>query len=277
LLAASPAGQPSSWTLIVAAVSVALKEGMYWYMVRVGRHARSALIESNAWHHRSDALTSAVALVAIIGARAGFPLLDALGAIVIAVVIAVIGLRYGWQSFSELVDTGLDPERVHVVSAQIAAVPGVRHMRRLRTRTMGGHDAFADVGVFVDPLITLTEAHRISEAISARLVEHVDEIADVNVHIEPDGHADAEAAHDLPLREEIMPQLQAAWRHVPAAQDIQRVILHYLDDHIIAEVVLPVRHAADYAYLQQAFDEAAAAVDGLREVRLLLGRAGDIQ
>lgn len=271
LLDAAASGQPSVLALIVAAVSVALKEGMYWYTLRVGRRARSALIESNAWHHRSDALTSLVALAAIAGAMLGFPVLDAVGAVVIACVIAGVGLRYGWQSFRELVDTGLHPERLEVVRRQISAVPGVRHMRRLRTRTMGGHDAFADVGVFVDPYISLTEAHRISEAITTRLVAHVDEIADICVHIEPDGHADTLSAHTLPLREEIRSDLEAAWAHIPAAAVIQRMTMHYLDDAILVELLLPLAYADEQTRWQAQFDAVAAAFDGIRRIRLLFG------
>lgn len=271
LLAPTMAGEPSIWALLVAAASVALKESMYWYTLRVGRRARSTLIESNAWHHRSDALTSAVALVAIGGAMLGFSMLDAVGAIIIAGVIAVMGMRYGWQSFRELVDTGLNSERLNVVREQIVSVPGVRRMRRLRTRTMGGHDAFADVCVFVDPGISLTEAHRISEAITSRLLGHVDEIADINVHIEPDGHADSQAAHTLPLREQIWPQLQAAWADIRIAAEIERMTLHYLDNEIAVELLLPVIYAGQHARWQRQFDQVAATVDGISTIRLLYG------
>lgn len=269
LLGAGAAGVPSAWTLVVAAISVALKEGLFWYTLHVGRRARSALIESNAWHHRSDALTSTVALVAIVGSMLGLPVLDAVGATIIAGVIAVVGLRYAWQSFRELVDTGLDPDRLDVVRMHIGAVPGVRRIRRLRTRTMGGHDAFADVGVFVDPLISLTEAHRISEAVTKRLVESVDEIADINIHIEPDGHADAVAAHNLPLREEVLARLRAGWADIDAAVDIERVTLHYLDDRIVVELLLPLAYATDQQRLQRAFDAVADDVRAVGAIRLL--------
>lgn len=275
LLGARPVEEPSVWTLVVAAVSVMLKEGLFWYTLHVGRQARSALIESSAWHHRSDALTSTVALVAIIGAMLGFPVLDAVGAIIIAGVICVVGLRYAWQSFRELVDTGLGPERLDVVRMHIGAVPGVRRIRRLRTRTMGGHDAFADVGVFVDPLISLTEAHRISEAVTTRLVENVDEIADINIHIEPDGHADSVAAHNLPLRADVLTRLRAAWADIDAAADIERVTLHYLDDRIAVELLLPLAYADNQPQLQSQFDAVAAVVDHVSSIRLLFAAAQD--
>lgn len=269
LFGVAEALRPSWMTLAVAAASLALKEVLFWYTLRVARKAHSKLIEANAWHHRSDALSSVAALVAIAGAMAGYPWLDAVGAIVIALMLAAIGARYAWQSFRELVDTGLDPERLQVVRDQITTVPGVRHMRRLRTRTMGGHDAFADVGVFVDPYISLTEAHRISEAITARLVRHVDEIADICVHIEPDGHADADAAFDLPLREQLLPELERGWAQLEIGDRVQRVTLHYLDDLVEAEVHLPLSLAARHSFNQAAFDAVADSVVGVAHIRLL--------
>ncbi|MES1945922.1 cation diffusion facilitator family transporter [Salinisphaera sp. C84B14] len=271
-LATDAPSTPPTWlALAVALVSLGLKEGLFWYTLRVARQAKSQLIEANAWHHRSDALSSIAALVAIGGAMLGYPALDALGAILIGLMLAFIGLRYGWQSFRELVDTGLKADRIQVVREQIATVPGVRHMRRLRTRTMGGHDAFADVGVFVDPYVSLTEAHRISEAITSRLVRHVDEIADICVHIEPDGHADSDAAHALPLREQILPELERAWQSLPAAGSIQRVTLHYLDDVIEVEIQLPLARVPFHERDQAAFDAIAREISPIAEIRLLYG------
>jgi len=266
---------PTRWALAVAVLSLVIKEALFWYTLRVARKSKSKLIEANAWHHRSDALSSVAALVAIGGAMAGYPALDALGAILIGLMLAFIGARYGWQSFRELVDTGLKADRIQVVRDQISTVPGVRHMRRLRTRTMGGHDAFADVGVFVDPYVSLTEAHRISEAITARLVRHVDEIADICVHIEPDGHADSDAAHALPLREQVLPELEQAWAHLPAASDIQRVTLHYVDDVIEVEIHLPLARVDRHAQEQAAFTRVARDIDAVACIRLLYGARRD--
>lgn len=273
MVADVPIRRPGWVALIVALASLVFKEGLFWYTLRIARRARSQLIEANAWHHRSDALSSIAAVVAIAGAMLGVPGMDAIGAIVIAIMLAVIGVRYGWQSLSELVDTGLRPERLAAVRDEIHTVPGVRRMRRLRTRTMGGHDAFADVGVFVDPYISLTEAHCISEAISARLVDRVEEITDICVHVEPDGHADVDAAHALPLREQVLPRLRQAWRDLPVAAQISRTVLHYVDDVIEVDLYLPLAYANEDAHHQRAFDAVAAQVGGVSCIRLFYSAA----
>lgn len=271
-LSGPPLAPPSWWALAVAAGVLLLKEGLYRYASRVARQTRSQLLAASAWHYRSDAASSLIALIAIAGSLAGFATLDALGAIAIAGLIVVMAARYAWRSLRELVDTGLDPERVAAVRSQIAAVPGVRRMRRLRTRTMGGHAAYADVGVLVDPYISLTEAHRISEAITERLVAHVDELADICVHIEPDGHADAPAAFELPLRDELLARLRQAWAGLPEAAHIERVTLHYLNDAVDAEVLLPLEQAqtaGSAAALRSRFAAIAQRVDGVRSIRPL--------
>ncbi|MDN5937127.1 MAG: cation diffusion facilitator family transporter [Salinisphaera sp.] len=271
-LVGPPTGAPSVWALVVAALVLALKEGMYRYARRVADDTRSALIAANAWHYRSDAASSLTALVAIAGSLAGWLWLDEAGALVICLLIAWMAGRYAWQSLRELVDTGLSPHRIAAVRAEIVRTPGVRRMRRLRTRTMGGHAAFADVGVLVDPYVSLTEAHRISEAISARLVEQIDEIHDICVHIEPDGHADAPAAFDLPLRDELLARLRAAWADLPVADHVERVTLHYLNDAVDVELLLPLEQAqvaGSAAALRSRFAAVAASLEGVRSIRPL--------
>ncbi|NNC24481.1 cation transporter [Salinisphaera sp. USBA-960] len=259
---------PTVLALAVALASLAFKEALFWYTLAIARRTQSPLLRANAWHHRSDALSSIAAIAGIIGSMLGVPIGDGLATIAIALMLAIIGARYGWQSFRELTDAGLTPDRVRAVRERIMAVPGVYRMRRLRTRVMGGHDAFADVGVLVDPYLSLTEAHRISERISAELIGAIDEIADVCVHIEPDGQADKPAAHGLPLREEILPTLRTRWAVVDIAQRIERVVLHYVEDAIWVDLVLPLELASEDATHQAAFDRALADLTTVAGVRL---------
>lgn len=254
---------PSVLALGVALTAVMFKEGLFWYTFIIARRTRSTLLHATAWHHRSDQISSFAALAGIIGAMAGMPASDALASIVIALMLAGMGVRYGWHAFRELTDAGLKPARIEAVRERILAVPGVCRVRRLRTRVMGGHDAFADAEVLVDPFLSLTEAHRISERISSELIGLIDEIADVSVHIEPDGQADKPAAHTLPLREEVLPALRARWAALDPARDIQRIALHYVDDAIWIDLILPLDYASDDASLQAAFNRA---IDGLSTV-----------
>jgi len=277
LHAEATAVPPTMLALGVALASLAFKEVLFWYTLAVARRTHSPLLRANAWHHRSDALSSIAAIAGIIGSMAGFPISDGIATIAIAVMLAVIGARYGWESFRELTDAGLTPDRVRAVRERIFSVPGVRRVRRLRTRVMGGHDAFADVGVLVDPYLSLTEAHRISERISSELIGLIDEIADVCVHIEPEGQADKPAAHSLPLREEILPTLRARWATIRAAASIQRVALHYIEDAIWIDLVLPVWLASEDENSQRQFDRALDGLSIVAGVRLYYVRVDSVR
>lgn len=272
LVGAGQLVEPGWLALGIAVLSLGLKEGLFWYTLVQSRRARSPLLAANAWNYQADAVSSALAVVAIAGSMAGLSFLDPIGAILIALMLIGIGVRYAWDSLRELVDTGLSPDRIAFLREQISQVPGVCRMRRLRTRTMGGHQAYADVGVLVDPYISLTEAHRISEAITERVLSRVEEIADITIHIEPDGHEDVTAAYHLPLREEILERMQAAWAHLPIANYIEHVTLHYLDDAVEAYVVLPleqVESVADAATIRNAFAQVTTQVQGVRSIQPL--------
>ena len=91
------------------------------------------------------------------------------------------------------------------------------------------------------------------------------------MHIEPDGHADSDAAHALPLREQILPELERAWQGLPAAGSIQRVTLHYLDDVIEVEIQLPLARVPFHERDQAAFDVIAREISPIAEIRLLYG------
>lgn len=236
---------PGPWALVVALASLGLKEGLYHYTRRVARRSQSEVLRANAWHHRSDALSSLVAVVGLAGAQFGLAFLDGVAAIVIAAMLAKIALDILSPNLRELVDTGLGAERVGAIRDHIATVDGVKRVRHLRTRTMGP-DAYADVDILVAPTATITEAHRIAEAVRARLLADIAELADISIHIEPAEHADAPASHELPLRQALMAELAPAFADLPGSDRLDDVRLHYLGSGIVLEVVLPWTVAASH-------------------------------
>ncbi|MHB1240041.1 MAG: cation diffusion facilitator family transporter, partial [Gammaproteobacteria bacterium] len=138
--------RPDVLTLVIAALSIVSKEALYHYTARAARRFRSNVLRANAWHHRSDAISSVVVAVGIAGTLAGLPYLDAIAAIVVAAMIAKIGWGLMWQSVRELIDTGLERERVVAVEHAIQSVPGVKALHMLRSRRMGS-DALVDVHI----------------------------------------------------------------------------------------------------------------------------------
>ncbi|ABM61339.1 cation diffusion facilitator family transporter [Halorhodospira halophila] len=261
---------PGWLALSAALASILAKEALYQYTRVVARRARSNIIHANAWHHRSDALSSVVVVVGILGVLAGVPWLDAVGAIVVASMLGYMGLRFVWQSLRELVDTGLTAEQVRELEAQIHALDGVRGVHGLRSRYMA-ESTLIDVHVVVDPRISVSEGHRVAEAVREHLVAANPEVAEVLVHVEHEDPAWHEQTRQLPRRREVERTLRRHWSDQPLADRIHRLDLHYLQGRLEVELHLawqaegdPARQHAEAAALA----ETAEAIDYVSDCRI---------
>lgn len=263
---------PAAWGLAIAAVSVVSKEWIYRYTMRYARMLKSNLLRANAWHSRSDALSSLVVIFGIGGAQFGFEYLDALAALVVAGMIVKIGYDLSWSSVRELVDTGLEPGELDDIRSTIMSVGGVKDLHELRTRRMGGK-ALVDVHIILeDPTLSVSEGHHISENVRSRLIRRIDDVEDVMVHIDPEDDETAAPSENLDLRRKILDRLNARWGHLQAAADIRRVTLHYLNGRVHVELELPMSLAPDPASAERlaaAFRKAVADEQDVAEVRLL--------
>jgi len=259
---------PGLLALTAAAVSIISKEALYHYTLRVARATRSSLLTANAWHHRSDAISSIVVFVGIAGTMAGLPYLDAIAAAGVGLMIGKIAWDLGWQAARELVDTALEGERVEAIRDAIQAVDGVEKMHNLRTRSMGA-DALVDVHIQVSPRLSVSEGHHISEGVRYRIKREVEEVRDVLVHIDPeDDELIALNAH-LPSRKVVLARLQPFWQDIPAAARIERITLHYLNGHLHIEVYLPLDAAPDDTARRQLTRDLRTAARPLPEIEAL--------
>lgn len=228
---------PGMLAIWAAVISILAKEALYWYTILVARRVHSRMLQANAWHHRSDAISSIVVLLGILGAIAGWPYLDAVAAVVVGAMVAKIGWDLGWEAMQELVDSALDPEQVETARQAILSVDGVRSIHMLRTRRHG-HLASADVHVQVDPRVSVSEGHMISIAVEERLKEAVEMINDVTVHIDPEDDEQGPSCRDLPLRGEVISILDRRWpADLPEGREI---FLHYLSGRIEVDLELPM-------------------------------------
>jgi len=231
--------RPEPLVLVATVASIAVKEWLYWWTLGYARRVRSDLLRANAWHHRSDAVSSIVVLVGIAGTLAGLPYLDAVAAVIVAVMIALIAWKLGQEAVLELVDTGLEADRLAVIREIIATVGGVRDIHMLRTRRHGGQVSL-DVHVLVDPRISVSEGHMIALVVESRLKGEIDAIADVTIHVDPEDDEASPLGIDLPTRAEAMARLQKVWSHISESLLRQRTTLHYLSGRIDVEVYLPL-------------------------------------
>ncbi|MCP5244685.1 MAG: cation transporter [Burkholderiales bacterium] len=259
---------PGSLALVVAIVSVVSKEWIYHYTVSAARRLRSDMLMANAWHSRSDAISSIVVVLGIAGAMYGYPYLDAVAAVVVSVMIAKIGFDLVRSSTRELIDTALDRDEVSAIRKHIFDVKGVRAIHMLRSRKSAG-DAFIDVHIQVDPLLSVSEGHQIGDAVRQRLLDAVDVVSDVTVHIDPEDDESGSSCGNLPHRDKIITELKQCWPQLPASA-IEGVTLHYLSGEIQIELDLPIRILHD-------IDNAAELVRELRKASGALSYVNDIQ
>tara|TARA_Y100001001_G_scaffold15960_1_gene13973 strand:+ start:1488 stop:2648 length:1161 start_codon:yes stop_codon:yes gene_type:complete len=224
------------WPVLVAAgVSVAGKEWIFRYTRHVGMKIRSDLIIANAWHSRTDAFSSIVVLVSTAGAMLGMVWLDVFAAVVIAAIIIHIGWKFTWDSVKELVDTGLSQEDTEMLKSIARDTDGVRNVHELRSRRMG-HDILLDIHLVVRPEISVSEGHQIGMQVVSGMRDALDNIRDINFHIDAENDEDQPLTSErLPSREDIRAVLA---RHIGELPHHSRLRLHYLKNKVHLELFL---------------------------------------
>ena len=177
---------PLSIALLGPLLSIISKEILFRQTRKVGQKIHSSALIANAWHHRSDALSSIPALVAVTVASTNpkWAFLDPLGALVVSILILKVVWDIASPALSELMDHGACQEDLDQIEKLSHSVDGVRSIHRLRTRRVGS-GWFLDLHVIVDGDMTVREGHDIATALQHRLLEDGPSVADVTVHVEP--------------------------------------------------------------------------------------------
>lgn len=256
---------PSAMTLWIAVITLGAKEGLYRYTMVVADRFDSNMLRANAWHHRSDALSSLIVAAGIGGSLLGFGYLDSVAALIVALMVVKVGGELAWQSLRELVDTGLAAEDLESIRRVILSTGGVKALHLLRTRRVG-EQALADVHIIVDGHLSVSEGHQISEMVRARLIGEIAPLADVMVHIDTEEDVNVPSGAGLPLRDELQERLNDYFRDIPEARSIEHMTLHYLNGRIDIELLLPqgaVTHSTTARQLAQRF---AAAIRDDRDI-----------
>ncbi|KWN78628.1 cation diffusion facilitator family transporter [Burkholderia ubonensis] len=248
--------------LIVAVTVLVSKEALFRYMLREAQRVRSAMLVANAWHARSDAASSLVVAIGIVGSLAGVRLLDPIAAAIVGFMVARMGWTFGYDALQDLSDRALDETDTAEIRALLAATPGVRDVHDLRTRKMGD-SALVDAHILVDPMISVSEGHYIAETARARVLSDR-RVLDALIHVDPENDAARRPALALPPRGEIAARLEAELTRRGLRADT--VNLHYLSTGLEIDVTL----AAD----PHASADADAALAERLDVRALARQFG---
>lgn len=227
--------EPSLAALVTILIALALKEGLFQYAIHQSRRARSPLLEANAWHARSDSLSSLVVLVGVVATLLGYPTVEIIAAVVVAGLIGHMGITLTWNALQELVDRGVDADQQQAFKTVLASVPGVKDVHMLRTRMMGP-GIFIDAHIQVGGYLSVSEGHQINEWALRSIKEKFNNVTDVTLHI--DHEQDLPDAPTLPLA-----PLRPAIENLLYERGIygyDRLIIHYHQQKTTLELsVLP--------------------------------------
>lgn len=175
---------PGLIALVAAVVSIAVKEAMYWYTRRCALRLDSAAFMADAWHHRSDALSSVGSLIGIAGARMGYPALDPAAGVVICLVILTVALRTTRDALGQLLDTSCGRSYDRELADFIAAQEGVVRVDLLRTRRFGNR-VYVDLEISVDGDESLRKAHSVAERVHLSVEQRFPGVKHIMIHVNP--------------------------------------------------------------------------------------------
>ncbi|AOT72996.1 cation diffusion facilitator family transporter [Geosporobacter ferrireducens] len=175
---------PELYTAAIAAVSIAIKEYQFRITSAAAKKLNSNAMMGDAWHHRSDALSSVAALLGILGARMGYVFLDPLAGAIVSLIVVKIGIQLLLAGIDELMDGALDEAQMNTVHSKLKDIDGIGCITEIRGRKHGSK-AYVDVKICVDPHISVYKGHNIGEEVEALIKENIENVKDVIVHVDP--------------------------------------------------------------------------------------------
>ena len=256
---------------LAAVFSIIINEILFRYTRTVGEETNSPSLVANAWHHRSDAISSVAALVGIGGAMAGYPIMDPIAAILVSIMILKVGYDIAFKGLRDLMDTALSETETRRIETMINNLPGVLHTHNLRTRRIGG-EILMDVHILVDHEASVTEGHHIAENVRRELIRAMGNVQDVLVHVDTEDDAEFESiywANRYYLEKEVEPII-ASMKDI---QERTHLRAHYHGGKTTLEVFIKMREGLDANEansVAKELKEYLEAIEHVHEVRVFI-------
>lgn len=169
--------------LYVAGGALAAKELLFRYMLSVAKRVKSSMLVANAWHARSDAASSLVVGVGIIGNLAGYPILDPIAALIVGFMVAKMGWEFGWDALHDLMDRAVDEQEVEAIRRTLVETPGVQGVHDIHTRKMGDM-IVVDAHIEVDATLTVEAGHDVAVLARQRVMQR-HRVLNLMTHVDP--------------------------------------------------------------------------------------------
>ena len=175
---------PNALPLVVALISIAVKEYQYQITIRVAKKINSSSLKADAWHHRSDAFSSIAAFIGIGGAMLGFKILDPIASIIVAIVVVKVGANILKSACNELMDSSISKQDICEIESLVDKDDEIYGIKDFKSRKYGSV-AYIDMSIFIDKSKTLEEAHDIADNLEHSIISNLNYIKEINIHTEP--------------------------------------------------------------------------------------------
>lgn len=175
---------PTILPLVVSIISIAIKEYQYRITIKVANKINSPSLKADAWHHRSDALSSIAAFIGIGGAMLGFKILDPIASIIVAIVVVKVGIDILKSACDELMDSSISKQDISEIKSMIDNNQKIYGVKDFKSRKYGSV-AYIDMSIFIDKTKTLEEAHDIADNLEQNIISNLSYIKEINIHTEP--------------------------------------------------------------------------------------------
>lgn len=262
LIESSQLQLPEWPVLLIAALSIGSKEWIYRYTLRIGKQIDSALLIANAWHSRTDALSSIVVFIGVVGAMAGFVWLDAIAALIVAAMVAKIGWDLSWNNLKQLLGTSIPKEDIDRYKTQVLSIDGIIDVHSFKTRSMGNKHLM-ELHIQVAPHLSASEGHYIGNK-ACQLLQENNEIGHIIFHVDTydDENLDIMSTETvLPSRQEITTKIDHFFASIYPETVPYNLSLYYYGRHIDIELLLSLEHIQ---YLRQNGHDEVTMIAGLK-------------
>lgn len=175
---------PNALPLVVALISIVVKEYQYQITIRVAKRINSSSLKADAWHHRSDALSSIAAFIGIGGAMLGLKILDPIASIIVAIVVVKVGIDILKSACDELMDSSISKQDISKIKSLVDSNEKIYGIKDFKSRKYGSV-AYIDMSIFIDKSKTLEEAHDIADNLEHTIISGLNYVKEINIHTEP--------------------------------------------------------------------------------------------
>ena len=233
---------PGTIALWMVGIAIIIKEALFQVTRMVGRRSDSRILLANAWHHRTDAISSVAALVGIVGAQWGVPLMDPIAGMLVAGLIIKTGIDIGYESIRELTDETVEEEVISELVKIMSGIEGVVHYHEMRVRRMGPH-LLVDLHIEVDSMMSISAAHQVAERVRLGILKKLPAVNEVLVHVDAEddffGEEGAELPENIVLmrpQAEIENDVRKMLALIYEIQGITHIYCHYLNQKLTVQV-----------------------------------------